>query len=85
MVNPIIPLERPEKEDVGPSEYIDHMCHNSLGDSSSGKYMIKIPIFDFGTSEEWIIFVDLIQKALVGQNITTGPTMYKCTERGTES
>ena len=25
--------------------------------------------------------MDLVQKALVGQNITTGPSMYKCIER----
>ena len=31
--------------------------------------------------EEWIIFVGLVQKALVGQNVTTGPPMYKCIER----
>ena len=31
--------------------------------------------------EEWIIFLDLVQKALVGQNITTGSPMYKCMER----
>ena len=30
--------------------------------------------------EEWIIFVDLVQKALVGQNVTTGPSMYKFME-----
>ena len=31
--------------------------------------------------EEWIIFVDLVQKNLEGQNVTTGPPMYKCMER----
>ena len=31
--------------------------------------------------EVWIIFVYLVQKALVGQNVTTCPTMYKCMER----
>ena len=42
--------------------------------------MIKIPRFDSGTPEKWIIFVDLVQKALVGQNITTGPSIYKYME-----
>ena len=31
--------------------------------------------------EECIIFVDLVQKALAGQNITTGRRMYKCMTR----
>ena len=81
MVNQIIPQERPEKNNLEPSEYIDHTCHNTPGDRTSGKDVIKIPRFDSGTPEEWIIFVDLVQKALVGQNVTTGPPMYKCMER----
>ena len=80
MVNPIITLARPEKEHLEPSEYIDHTCHNTPGDSTSGKYVIKIPRFDSGMPEEWIILVDLVQNALVGQNVTTGPPMYKCME-----
>ena len=77
MVNPVIPLERLEEE----SKYIDHMYHNIPDNSTSGKYIIKIPRFDSGTPEEWITFVNLVQKALVGQNVTTGPPMYKCIER----
>ena len=53
------------------------MCHNTPGDITLGKYVIKIPKFDSGTPEEWIIFVDLVQKSLVEQNVTTGPPMYK--------
>ena len=36
-VNPIFTLERPEKEDLEPSEYIDHMCHNTPGKKTLGK------------------------------------------------
>ena len=50
----------------------------TIGVTTLQKYVIKIPRFDPGTPEEWIIFVDLVQKSLVGQNITTGPLMYKC-------
>ena len=57
------------------------MCHNTPGDNTSGKYMIKIPRFDSGKPKEWIIIMDLVQKTLVGQNVTTGPPMYKCMER----
>ena len=81
LVNPIILLESPEKEDLKPNKYIDHKCHNTPDDSTSGKYVVKIPRFGSGMPEEWIIFVDLVQKALVGQNVTTGPPMYKCMER----
>ena len=35
----------------------------------------KIMIFDSETFKVEVIFVDLVQKTLVGQNITTGPTI----------
>ena len=38
-------------------------------------------LIDSGTPEEWITFVDLVQKSLVGQNVTTGPPIYECMER----
>ena len=38
--NPIIPRERREKKYLEPSKYINHTCHNTPGDSSSGKYVI---------------------------------------------
>ena len=43
--------------------------------------MIKIPIFDLGTPEEQIIFVDFSHNALAGQNATTVLPMYKYMER----
>ena len=43
LVNLIILLEHPEKEDLEPSEYIDHTYHNTPGNSTSGKCVIKIP------------------------------------------
>ena len=54
------------------------MCHNTPGDTTC---VILSSRFDSGTPEEWIIFVDSIQKSLVGQNVTSGPTMYECMER----
>ena len=52
------------------------MCHNTQGDCASGKYVINIPRFDSDNPEEWIMFVDLVQKALVRQNVTFGPPMH---------
>ena len=78
LVKPIIPLARPEKDELDSSEYIDYTCHNTPKDTTAGKYIIKIPRFDSGTPEEWIIFLDLVQKS---QNVTTGQPMYKCMER----
>ena len=74
MAKPFIPLARPEKDELHALEYIDHTCHDTLGDTTSGKQIIKIPRFESVTPEEWIIFV-------VKQNVTTGPPIYECMER----
>ena len=52
LVKPIVPLARPEKDELEASEYIDQMCHNTPRDMISGKYIIKILRFDSGTPEE---------------------------------
>ena len=54
LVKPIIPLARPEKDELDALEYIDNTCHNTPGDTTSGKCIIKICRFDSGTPEEWI-------------------------------
>ena len=77
LVKPIIPLARPEKHELELLEYIDCKCHNTPDNSTSGKYVIKIPRFGSGLREEWIIFIELVQKSLFGQNITTGSPMYE--------
>ena len=78
LVKPIIPLARPENNELDASESIDHMCQNTPRDTTSGKDVIKIPRFDSGTPDEWIIFVDLGQKSLVGLNATTDPPCMNC-------
>ena len=37
LVNPIIPLARPEKDELDTLEYIDHTCHNTPSNAISGK------------------------------------------------
>ena len=65
----------------GSIEYIEYTCHNTPGDITSGKNIIKIPRFDSGMPEDQIIFVDQVQKALVGQIVNTGSPMCNCMER----
>ena len=81
LVKPIIPLARLEQDEHDALEHIDHTCHNTPRDTTSGKWVNKIPRFDSSTPEEWIIFADLVQKSLVEQNVTTGPPMYECMKR----
>ena len=58
LVKRIITLARPEKDELQALKYIDHMYHNTPGDTTSAKYIIKIYRFDSGTPKEWIIFVN---------------------------
>ena len=77
----IIPLERTTNHNKKDVKYIDYTCHNTPGDATSGKYAIKVPVYDSGHPEEWINFVELVNKCLIGQNITTGPAMYSVVQR----
>ena len=61
--------------------FIKFTCQNIHRDTTSGEYVIKIPRFDSGTSDEWIIFVDLVKKSLVQWNINISSPMYKCMKR----
>ena len=83
LVKPIIPLERPVKKPTKKDElkHIDHQCHNTPGDTTTGKYTIKVPMYDSGDPEEWIIFRELVGKCMKGQNITAGPQMYQLVQR----
>lgn len=74
---PIIPLERAKASDSKDQRYIEHTCYNTPGDSKTGKYVIQVPIYDAGHPEEWINFVELVNKCIAGQNITAGPQMYQ--------
>ena len=67
LVKPIFPHARPENDELDPLEYIDCTCHNIPGDSMSREYVIKILRFGTGTPEEWIIFMELVQKILEGK------------------
>ena len=64
MVKPIIPLARPENDELEPSKYFNQTCHNTQGGITSRKYMIQTHRFDSGTPEEWIIFIEIVQIAV---------------------
>ena len=41
------------------------MCHNTLGDSTTGKYVIQVRIYDSRNPEEWINFIELINNYII--------------------
>ena len=74
-------LAKSEKDKLDALEYINHKFHNIPKESSWGKYVIEFPILESGTLKVWIIFVNLVQKSLEGQNIISGQPMYRCMGR----
>ena len=82
LVNPIILLE-PQKKEYGSQASIKITCVMILHAIvlQASMKLINIARFNSVTPKELIIFVDLIQKASVGQHVTTGSTLYRCMER----
>ena len=81
LIVPAIALSRPEKKVLTKGQYVEYKCFSVPGDTDSPAYSIQIPYFGAGTPEEWLMFLDNLDKALVGQNITDGPGRYEFTER----
>ena len=51
-----------DKKDI---KYIEHTCHNTLGDSTMVKNVIKLHTYNSDNSEEWINFVELINNYII--------------------
>ena len=81
LIAPAISLDRPEKKDLRKGQYLECKCHTRPGDPDSPVYSIQIPYFGTGTPEEWLQFLDGLEKAIRGQNISSGPERYELTER----
>ena len=52
LAKPIILLASLGKDELEALEYIEHTCHNTSGNTTSGKYLIQISRFDSGTPEQ---------------------------------
>ena len=81
LIAPAISLERPDKKDLRKGQYVECKCNARPGDPESPVYSIQIPYFGTGTPEEWLQFLDNLEKAINGQHITSGPERYELTER----
>ena len=63
--------------------FITHTCYNAPGDNSTGKYIIKIPIYTSGDPEDKLCLT--YQQIFVKQYIATGPQMYQPVQRALQS
>ena len=80
-VIPAISLDRPEPKKLSTGQYLTLKCQNTPGDAESTTYNLNIPYFGSGTAEEWLQFVDNLNKGITGQNITDGPGRYGLAEK----
>ena len=80
-VPPPIALARPEPVELQKGEYLSLKLQSTPGDADSQTYELSIPYFSTGTPEQWLKFVRDLNRVLVGQNLTTGPSKYQMARR----
>ena len=81
VVIPAISLDRPEPKQLSTGQFLTLKCQNTPGDADSTTYNLQIPYFGSGTAEEWLQFVDNLNKGIKGQNITGGVKRYELAEK----
>jgi len=72
----IVPLQRPEKKDLTKGDYVTLKCKTRPGDPNSATYGLPIPYFKSGTPEEFLKWKRNVEKAIIGQGATDGPSKY---------
>ncbi len=80
-VPPVIPFERPEESKKRKDQFLTFKLRSVPTEEGSTTYDLSIPFFDQGTPEELLIFLNLLGKVFVGQNVTTGPQKYAIMRR----
>ncbi len=81
LVQPPIPLERPEKKELSKTDYLVVKLRSVPDDAESETYEVNVPYFSHGKTEEWLKTLKDISRALKGQNITDGPGKYRFARR----
>ena len=80
-IKPVIPLERPGKSELKRTDMLQFKLRSVPTDPDSITYELSIPYFGEGTPEELLIFLDSVDKAIVGTNITNAPDKYALLQR----
>ena len=80
-IKPVIPLEWPVKSKLKQTNMLQFKLQSIPVDPDLITYKLSIPYFGKGTPEELLIFLDLVDKAIVGTNITDAPDKYALLRR----
>ncbi len=79
--NAPISLERPTVAEVTKDSYLKMKLRSTPTDADSPTYELEICYFKSGTPEEWLKFKKNLNRVIIGQNLTTGPTQYAMARR----
>ncbi len=78
---PPITLERPTPPELKKGTYVTVKLRSVPTEDNSQTYDLNIGIFRSGTPEAFLEFRKDVEKAVIGQNITTGPGSYAMARR----
>ena len=80
-IQPVIPLERPEKKSLKKDDVLAFKLRSTPADPASMTYELTIPYFCSGTPEELLKFLELVDRAILGTNTVNGPDKYALIRR----
>ena len=78
---PPIPLEKPEVKELEKDQYLALKLKSIPNRANSAEYTLNVPYFQSGTPEEWLKFLQNLERVFVGQNLTTGPNKFSMARR----
>ena len=78
---PPIPLEKPAVKDLEKDQYLALKLKSIPTRANSAEYTLNVPYFQSGTPEEWLKFLQNLERVFVGQNLTTGPNKFSMARR----
>ena len=82
IIEPPIPLERPQKREMSKNDYITFKLRSTPADSNSTTYEFTIPYFDGSESpEETLDFIRDVRRAYKGQNVNDGSGRFALIRR----
>ena len=78
---PPIPLERPALKILQKDKYLVMKLQSDPKKATSPIYKLNVPYFKNGTVEEWMKFLDNLEKVIIRQDLSTGPTQFSMSRR----
>ena len=78
---PPITLERLAAKELEKDQYLALKLKSVPGRATSGEYALNVPYFQSGEPEEWLKFLQNLNKVFIGQNLTNCPARFVMVRR----